>query len=60
MKGKVELRVGITTIVLVILLLISCLGRCVLDWIELRDEWWDMIDTEEDENVEVNTGGENE
>ncbi len=43
------MRVDITTIVVVILLLISCLGRCVLDWIELRDEWWEMISYEPEE-----------
>ena len=43
-KGGVKLGVDIITIVLVILLLIVFLGRCVLDWIELRDEWWDMMD----------------
>lgn len=40
------MRVDIITIVLVILLLIVFLGRCVLDWIELRDEWWEMISYE--------------
>ncbi len=54
------MEIDIATIVLGIMLLVAFLLRCILDWIELRDEWWDMIDTEEDENVEVNTGGENE
>lgn len=31
------------TIVLVILLLLVFLGRCILDWIELRDWWWEVI-----------------
>jgi hypothetical protein len=59
MKGKVELRVDITTIVLVILLLISCLWRCVLDWIELRDEWWEMISYEPEEEDGKEGEGEN-
>ena len=37
------------TIVLVILLLLMFLGRCILDWIELRDEWWEWIKYSEDE-----------
>ena len=41
--------VDIITIVLGILLLIVILGDCVLDWIELRDEWWEMISYEPEE-----------
>ena len=51
--------IDIATIVLGIMLLVVFLVRCILDWIELRDEWWDMIDTEDDD-TEVDTGGGNE
>ncbi|MBR4668552.1 MAG: hypothetical protein IKO76_07345 [Butyrivibrio sp.] len=40
--------VDIITIVLVILLLIVLLGRCVLDWIEFRNWWWEIIADSED------------
>lgn len=46
------LRIDVITIVLIILLLMSFLGRCVLDWIELRDEWWEMIEEEKVEDDE--------
>ena len=39
----------IVTVILAILILISVLGHCVLDWIELRDEWWDMIDQDQED-----------
>ena len=47
-KGGVKLGVDIITIVLAILLLIVFLGRCVLDWIELRNWWWEIIADSED------------
>ena len=39
-KGGAKLGIDIVTIALAILLLIAFLGHCILDWIELRDEWW--------------------
>lgn len=55
------MRVDIVTIVLVILLLISFLGRCFLDWIELRDEWFEMHlkDAEEGEDGKEGEGENN-
>ena len=47
-KGGVKLGVDIITIVLGILLLIVILGDCVLDWIELRNWWWEIIADSED------------
>ena len=47
-KGGIKLGVDIITIVLVILLLIVLLGRCVLDWIEFRNWWWEIIADSED------------
>ncbi len=45
--------IDVVTEILIILLLIIFLRRCVLDWIELRDEWWEMISYEpEEEDVE--------
>ena len=37
------------TAILIILILIAFLGHCVLDWIELRDEFWEMISYEPEE-----------
>ena len=37
------------TAILIILILIAFLGHCVLDWIELRDEWWDMMDQDQED-----------
>ena len=47
------------TIVLVILLLLVFLGRCILDWIELRDWWWEMISYEPEEEDGKEGEGEN-
>ena len=49
------------TMVLVILLLLMFLGRCILDWIELRDEWLEMHlkDAEEGEDGEEGEGENN-
>lgn len=49
------------TIVLVILLLLTFLGRCILDWIELRDEWFEMHlkDAEEGEDGKEGEGKNN-
>lgn len=47
-KGGVKLVVDIITIVLGILLLIVILGDCVLDWIEFRNWWWEIIADSED------------
>ena len=47
------------TIVLVILLLLMFLGHCVLDWIELRDERWEMISYEPEEEDGKEGEGEN-
>lgn len=47
-KGGIKLGVDIITIVLVILLLIVLLRRCVLDWIEFRNWWWEIIADSED------------
>lgn len=49
------------TIVLVILLLLVFLGRCILDWIELRDEWFEMHlkDAEEEEDGKDREGENN-
>ena len=49
------------TIVLVILLLLVFLGRCILDWIELRDEWFEMHlkDAEEGEDDKEGEGKNN-
>lgn len=43
-RGKT--RIDGATVFLMIMILLTFLGRCILDWIELRDEWWDMIDEE--------------
>ncbi len=40
--------VDIITIVLGIMLLIVILGDCVLDWIEFRNWWWEIIADSED------------
>lgn len=49
------------TIGLVILLLLVFLGRCILDWIELRDEWFEMHlkDAEEGEDDKEGEGKNN-
>ena len=47
-KGGIKLGVDIITIVLVILLLIVFMGRSVLDWIEFRNWWWEIIADSED------------
>lgn len=47
-KGGVKLVVDIITIVLGILLLIVILADCVLDWIEFRNWWWEIIADSED------------
>lgn len=53
--------VDIITIVLGILLLIVVLGDCVLDWIEHRDEWFEMHlkDAEEGEDGKDGEGENN-
>lgn len=60
-KGGVKLVVDIITIVLGILLLIVVLGDCVLDWIEHRDEWFEMHlkDAEEGEDGKDGEGENN-
>lgn len=49
------------TIGLMILLVVAFLGRCILDWIELRDEWFEMHlkDAEEGEDVKEGEGKNN-
>ena len=49
------------TIGLMILLVVAFLGRCILDWIELRDEWFEMHlkDAEEEEDGKEGEGENN-
>ena len=49
------------TIGLMILLVVAFLGRCILDWIERRDEWFEMHlkDAEEGEDDKEGEGENN-
>ena len=43
------MKIDGATAFLVIMILLTFLGHCVLDWIELRNEWWEMISYEPEE-----------
>lgn len=46
-----EMGIDVGTVILAVILIIVFLGRCVVDWIELRDWWWEMIaESDEEEN----------
>ena len=40
------MRIDWLTVFLIIMILLAFLGHCILDWIELRDEWWEMFGNE--------------
>ena len=49
------MKIDGVTVFLIIMILLTFLGHCVLDWIELRDEWWDMMDQDPEDEEDDET-----
>ena len=54
-RGETKVRIDGVTVFLIIMILLTFLGRCILDWIELRDEWWDMLDQDPEDEEDDET-----